>query len=306
MPANVIVGFDGTDTARDALALGLALIATGAVERLTLANVYHDDPFLGTGRVVHEGALIREATATLEQAASELEIEVDRRTVGAASPAGGLHALAAHEEADLVVVGSSGKGPHGRILAGGVADGLLHGCPCAVAIAPAGFAGRPGRDIQVIGVAYDGSKQARHALVEATALAQIAHASVRLIVVVRPATDEAVRAVSSVGFSVATYAHGRHLKAQAKLDDAIASLPASVDATGLLVEGDVAEALAAQEVDLLLCGSRAYGAGGNVMLGSTSRPLVSRALAPVIVIPQAATRPLFSATAGEVGSGDVR
>jgi nucleotide-binding universal stress UspA family protein len=155
-----------------------------------------------------------------------------------------------------------------------------------VAIAPAGFPDRSGRNIQLIGIAYNGSKQARHALDEATALAQIAHASVRLIVVVDPPTDDAVRAVSSVGFSVATHAHGRRLNAQAKLDDAIASLPASVDATGVLVEGDAAEAVAAQEVDLLLCGSRAYGTVGSVMLGSTSRPLVTQALAPVIVIPR--------------------
>ena len=140
------------------------------------------------------------------------------------------------------------------------------------AIAPAGFAGRV-----VIGVAYDGSKTARHALVEATAARAESRTLGAARVVVRPATDEAVRAVSSVTSRVATYAHGRHLKAQAKLDDAIASLPASVDAT---VEGDVAEALAAQEVDLLLCGSRTSG----VVLGP--RPLVSRALAPVIVIPR--------------------
>lgn len=65
-----------------------------------------------------------------------------------------LHELAESIDADLIVVGSTARGPIGRALAGTTAERLLHGGPCAVAIAPRGFreTERPG--LHRIGVAY--------------------------------------------------------------------------------------------------------------------------------------------------------
>lgn len=54
----------------------------------------------------------------------------------------GLAALAQSHAADLVVLGSTHRGPLGRILPGAMVDRLLSKAPCAVAVAPPGF-GRP-------------------------------------------------------------------------------------------------------------------------------------------------------------------
>jgi len=62
---------------------------------------------------------------------------------GESDPADGLRELAVEHRAQLLVVGSSHRGPVGRIFPGSVGRKLLRGAPCPLAIAPRGFAGRP-------------------------------------------------------------------------------------------------------------------------------------------------------------------
>jgi propanol-preferring alcohol dehydrogenase len=52
------------------------------------------------------------------------------------SPAKATQALAAHEDASLIVIGSSHRGVVGRVLAGATAERLLRGAPCPVAWLP--------------------------------------------------------------------------------------------------------------------------------------------------------------------------
>ena len=49
------------------------------------------------------------------------------------------------------------------MLPGTVGERLLHGAPCAVLIAPSGFAGRERLEIRRIGVGFDGKTEAGHA-----------------------------------------------------------------------------------------------------------------------------------------------
>ena len=51
-----------------------------------------------------------------------------------------------------IVVGSSHRGPVGRIVPGSVGERLLHGAPCPVAVAPRGYSGEAFAGIQRIGV----------------------------------------------------------------------------------------------------------------------------------------------------------
>ena len=69
------------------------------------------------------------------------------------------------------MVGSSHRGKLGRVLPGSVGESLLRGAPCAVAVAPRGYAGAEHPAIGLIGVAYDGSEEAKLALGEAERLA---------------------------------------------------------------------------------------------------------------------------------------
>jgi len=65
----------------------------------------------------------------------------------------------------------------------------------------------------------------------------------------------------------------------------VSALPEGVEAGEELLEGDTVEALAAldeHEIDLLVCGSRAYGPVRRVLLGGVLRRLIRRAACPVL------------------------
>jgi nucleotide-binding universal stress UspA family protein len=156
---NIIVGYDGSDQTKDAVALA-KLIAGSTGASLTLAGVYYFSPRLG-GRdpVLHdvEADHIRQLEETAAAAGARAE------AVASSSPAHGLHRLTEDTEADLVIVGSAHHGKVGQIVAGSVGLALLHGSPCSVAIAPHGYAERAPEGIAEVTVGYDGSPEANMA-----------------------------------------------------------------------------------------------------------------------------------------------
>jgi nucleotide-binding universal stress UspA family protein len=123
----VVVGVDGREGGREAIALACALLEPGG--RLILAAVARPR---GGERLA---ALL--ADADRRAAVKMLSAEVDRLDI-AASPevvvrgsiAGGLHAVVAKHHADLLVVGSAHRGPVGRVLLGDDARGALEGASC--------------------------------------------------------------------------------------------------------------------------------------------------------------------------------
>ena len=79
------------------------------------------------------------------------------------SPGRALHNAAASHDGDLIVVGSAHRGRVGRVLAGDVTAGTLHGAPCPVLVAPRGHSASA-REARTIGVGVDGSRESRAAL----------------------------------------------------------------------------------------------------------------------------------------------
>jgi nucleotide-binding universal stress UspA family protein len=63
----------------------------------------------------------------------------------------------------IIVVGSAHHGRVGRVLAGDVTAGTLHGAPCPVLVAPRGHVERAG-GLQAIGVGFDGSPESQAAV----------------------------------------------------------------------------------------------------------------------------------------------
>lgn len=164
---SVVVGFDGSQGGRDAAALAAELLADGG--SMTLARVSVRDSMIGhssadieplSSRERHLGAGARDDGAD----ADEL------RRVESSSVGRGLHDLAYMERADLLVVGSSRRGLLGRVMLEDETRDALSGTPCAIAVAPFGFAERPPA-LGEIGVAYDGSPESENALEVAKALA---------------------------------------------------------------------------------------------------------------------------------------
>jgi nucleotide-binding universal stress UspA family protein len=142
---NVVVGVGGHESWRDAIALARPLL--GEHGQLTLANVFvfGAEPHLSSGYSRDVEALERARAAELLQRARAFAgISAAARWRGACSVGRGLHELAQTLGADLLVVGASRHGVVSRTLLGDSTGGALNRAPCAVAVAPAGYARRGG------------------------------------------------------------------------------------------------------------------------------------------------------------------
>jgi nucleotide-binding universal stress UspA family protein len=277
----IIVGVDESDRARDALALG-DLLAGATGGRLLIAHV--------TARGQAEGLLSREELESVGSEAAEgatarvRELLEDRsaddlRVITARSPAAGLEALARSEEASLIVLASSHRATVGRVQPGGVGQRLLAGAPVPVALAPLGYA------LETIGCAFDGLEESSLALEWAAALARRAGAAIRLVAVHERMAFSNVGTGATSAESVNS-AMRRSLRE--RLDEAVANVGGDVQAEGVLAEGRPVEQLerAAEQMDLLVMGSRGYGPVRAVLMGSVSARLIARAPAPIVVVPR--------------------
>src|SRR3954452_10895788 len=83
--------------------------------------------------------------------------------IGDEPPAPALQRLAERDHTRAIVVGSSHRGPIGRVVPGGVAQRLLSGAPCPVVVAPVGYAERDAAPLETVGCGFDGSDGARAA-----------------------------------------------------------------------------------------------------------------------------------------------
>lgn len=275
MPGEVIVGFDGSERSHDALALA-RLLAQAAGRRLALVNVYFsDDPEeAGTGAADDP----RRARALEPLRLADVPEDAERLAVAGLSPAHGLQRCAELREAAAIVVGSSSSAAPGQVEAGSVAQFLLHGCPCAVCLAPSGYARKGAPRLEQIAVGYVDSDEARAAL---RAAAGLAHAAGARVVVVSAVVQEAERE-----------------ERRRQLEEALGALANTVSVAGSLVEGDPAQALLRQcsdgGADLIVTGSRGRGPKRQVTLGSVSVRLLSGAPVPVVVLPRAAAAELVA------------
>jgi nucleotide-binding universal stress UspA family protein len=180
MFATIIAGVDARPGGRDALALAGQLSETFD-GRLLAVHAYPYDYFVIRGAdEAFESAMHRAAQETLEGELARAGVAARAIAMPDDSPGRALHRIAERERADLIVVGSAHRGPVGRVLAGDVTAGTLHGAPCPVLVAPRGHAVLGG-ELRTVGVAFDGSPESRAALDLARALAQAAGAEVRVI-----------------------------------------------------------------------------------------------------------------------------
>jgi nucleotide-binding universal stress UspA family protein len=284
VPRNIVIAVDAKERTLDAVALGHRLAdATGAPAVLVSVFAHHplhdpDDPELVELRAQARGTL-------LELAAAEgLEL-ADARVIPGNFAARELQRVSEEPETGLVVVGSTSRGPVGRLLPGGVGERLLAGGACTVAVAPRGYGERaPGR-LGCIGVGLDGSQEARLALDAAVALATACGARIRVITAFNRLAFGAAPPSALPGASANDVMRS---ELRALHDGAIARVGAGVGAESRFVDGSADDVLLAEsaDVDLLVVGSRGYGPLGAVLLGSTSIPLARAARCPLLVTPR--------------------
>jgi len=282
----VIVGYDGSESAQDALALAGRL--RDHAGELLLAGIYPVHQLAGRLPALRVAAEAHaETTEVMLAAAAEALVgeESVTQAIGSASPARGLAELTERESPDLLVIGSSRHAAEGRVRLGRVAQRLLHGAPCPVAVAPRGL--HETEDLHHIGVAYDGSAEAEAALELGFHLAADQHAALTLYCAVAP--DHGVPPLHLGASEVAAAARDVHDWARGLLRAAADRAPAGVNPETLLLEGSPAQAIterADRVLDVLLVGARSYGFAHRVLLGSESEGLLNRATFPVIVVPR--------------------
>jgi nucleotide-binding universal stress UspA family protein len=284
---HIAVAVDGYPESQDAAALA------GAIARATGANAILvgvlSDPLVipltgGSWKELHqqaEVALAQTRDAYVPGARPVIVTDV--------SLARALERVVADERCDLLVVGSSTDAPEGRIRIGRRTRQLIGDAACALAIAPRGLRGEHELSLDRIGVGYDGGPEAQVALALAATIARAAGAELW------------VRAVVDDRFPTFGLSGARGAKIISEWEQLVAEdverlRISAVDAaktTGIDVRVEAMQGRPASvllelsgEVDMLVIGSRRWGAVARLVLGSTGEALVQDATCPLLVVPR--------------------
>jgi len=284
---NVIVAYDGSPHAQDALALALRFRDPdgGAV---TLACAVTTRPW-HRPRADTPGSDPDGTAQMLSDARAGIPagVRVHLEVPAASSPARALTELAEAHGADLIVIGSSRRATD-RIWLERTAGRLLQGAPCAVAVAPAGL--REAEPFHHLGIAYDGSPEAGLALQAGYAVAVATGAAVTLYT--------ALEGAGAVADELADSVRKARLHVQETLDAAAETAPEGVNPRTVLLYGPPGQTISEAcdgIVDLLVTGSRGYGPLQRALLGSVSEVLMEGARHPVLVLPRGASASVHDA-----------
>ena len=306
-PRGIVVGVDGSDQSHCALVWA----AQEAQKRRTALHVitaYTVPVFaassMDAGYATLDDAVIREgAEAVLEQAVEKLDgygVEV-HATVETGDAAGVLLELS--EEAELVVVGTRGRGGFMGRLLGSVSSAVPAHAHCPSMTIPLACAPRlEGVDFElpktkdapvkpddvekVVLVGVDGSEQARMATLVAAEQAARWGRPLRVICALPPFTGSLAWVPAPLDRE-ALYADLR-----SQLDAGVAWLRSHF--TGLQISGEVQDGSpvellieATRTAELLVMGTRGRGGFAGMLLGSTSQGVLHHAKGPVMVVPDA-------------------
>ncbi|MEY2420895.1 MAG: hypothetical protein QOI95_962 [Acidimicrobiaceae bacterium] len=146
MFSSIVVGSDGSSRSRQAVAIATELARSHGA-KLHLVRAFR--PTLQTAALAGDTMMALAPTtdaeihAQVEEELERLAAEIERDGVAvqtyacAQAAPSALLSVAAHQEADLIVVGS--KGMHGaRRVLGSVPNSIAHQATCAVMIVPTG------------------------------------------------------------------------------------------------------------------------------------------------------------------------
>jgi nucleotide-binding universal stress UspA family protein len=285
VPRPLIVGCDGRDAGRDALALADAL-AMARNDPLIAAYVSEElHPFSTNDRRRQRdvGKRLHELRGTVDEVlphrSSSRPVAVC--DVAAGSAARGLHDLAATERARAIVLGSTHHGPVGRVAVGSTAARLLVKAPCSVAVAPQGFGERTHSRFERVAVAVDGCPDCQGALHEAMSLTS-------------------ALAGSLVALAVAPLPGRMSASSKRTAERLLARVDSMLERSGVgdverrVLEGRPAAAItrASEKFDLLVLGCRDTGGPlGHPTVRSVSRELMHGTGIPVIVVPERTAAP---------------
>ena len=285
-PRPIVVGYDGSPQAHDALALGAAL-ASATGKRLVLAGAYGPEGVIRDEELAARRAeVLKRLAEAADSVPSDASLQVERRALLGSSVAAALQEVAEAEHPRALVLGSCHRGAVGRVLLGGVAERLLQGSPCPVVVAPRGLAERGPVRLGTVCVGFDGRPEGWTALQRGAQIAAAAGGRLRVAIVVPPLIGTPTTVVVPPEI-----VEERLKAAQVELDHAVHSVAKRLEPAGRLLGGSPGQQLADEAsaaVDLMVVGSRGYGPLQRVLLGSVSTSLMHSAPCPVMVVPRTA------------------
>jgi len=301
----IVVGVDGSDQSLCALAWA-AREAELRRTPLHVITAYTIPVFaassMDAGYATLDDQVIREgAEAVLEQAVARLaDYAIDiHPSVETGDAAGVLLDLS--EEAELLVVGSRGRGGFMGRLLGSVSSAVPAHAKCPSVVVPLACAARLGQpdlevprgkqppvgpegEEKVVLVGVDGSEQARTATLRAAEQAQRWGYPLKVVCALPPFTGSLAWVPAPLDRE-ALYAD-----LQEQLDAGTAWLRShfpGLTITGEVLEGSPIEVLidATRTAALLVLGTRGRGGFTGMLLGSTSQGVLHHAKGPVMVVP---------------------
>jgi len=276
----VIVGVERGEDGRDVLCFARLLARAGGAE-LHVVSVH-------SATIFYEGMdRVKEIQneyfdQVFDFTGSELGEEFEFHRVVETSPPAGLTRIAEEIDPDLMILGSSSRGPIGRVLVGDVGARLVSGAPCPVAVVPRGWGQKETSGFERIGVAFNGTFDAVEALHCGAELAREFEASLSVIGVVPEVINTGRIAHTDPGYQKVLNDEMEKGLARALTVSGIANAETQVRV------GYAADEIARESstLDLLILGSRGYGPIRRVLLGGTSLKVVRSAACPVIVVPR--------------------
>jgi nucleotide-binding universal stress UspA family protein len=281
----IVVGYAGDQAGRDAVKLAARLAAVLS-SHVTIVFPYH--PLL--------------TSIPCEQTEERVRGEVQALVAGIGGltaptyhwspspwPIHALHELAGYEEADLIVFGAAREGLADHLHLS-LMERMVHGAPCAVAVAPGGYADGDPAETGRIGVGFSDSDEGKTALHLAHELAGILACELEII-----AGSGLSPALASYAFSspsLPQVANEMYAETKANLERVAGELGEGLPVHLETIRGDPSEVLIerSKNLDILMLGSRAYGPLRHVLLGSVSARVMREAHCPVLVVPRGAPR----------------
>jgi nucleotide-binding universal stress UspA family protein len=295
MCALVVCGVDDSPGGRQAIAVATAFADVLGADLLPV-HVLSDEPSFPYG---DSGARERERRAAIhavEQVVGQGALQAEHRgelrsEIG--RPAERLAAVARERGAEMLVVGSRGRGALKRALLGSVTAELLGSAPCPVLAVPLGAVGRaatrwaprPRPPSVVCGI--DGSGDALEAAEVAAGLA--ARMGKRLVLAHAYRPDTASRNHAEILMHYPSLLWQERRAGLSLLEAAEERLTKLPEPDLRLVLGDPARALrrvaGRERAELIVVGSRGRGAVKTALFGSVSGTLAGSAPVPVLVVP---------------------
>jgi nucleotide-binding universal stress UspA family protein len=277
----IVIGYTGDQAGRDAVTLG------GAIAGLfgsAVVVVFPYRPLLDRESADVVEQRVRDEVAGLS-GGIDASGAVTYHWTPSSWPIHGLHEMARYDDAQLIVLGSACEGLADNLRVS-LMERMVHGAPCAVAVAPPHYAETSAAFALRVGVGFSATEEGIAAVHVARDLA--ARAGGRLSVIAGAGVEPMLASYVYPTAALPEYEQAIYEETRETLERVTDELGDEVPVQRETIRGDAASVLIERsgELDILVLGSRAYGPLRYALLGGVSARVMREARCPVLVLPR--------------------